>query len=308
MSHELLLAFIAACVLLGLTPGPNMALIIANTLAGGLRRGLVTLTGTMTGLSLLVAAAAAGMTSVMVFMSAWFDVVRWVGAIYLVYLGARQLWRLRHRVADTAPGAPTPPSGNSFLQGLLVSLSNPKVVLFLGAFLPQFVDPVVYPVAQLAVLAVLFVVILSVVDVATTLIVARARDLWRFAVAPSRCRERGFPPARRGGAGGDAAAVILAEAPARSGPQPLNPRISHAHETHWLHFRLLRSGHQRPSRCHRPGCPDGRHARGRDRRASRQDTAVHAGREDRDAEAGDPPYWPADRLPLRDRHLCQPYR
>ncbi len=175
MSHEVLLAFVAACVRLGLTPGPNMALIIANTLAGGLRRGLLTLTGTMTGLAVLVAVAAAGMTSVMVFMSTWFDVVRWIGAVYLVYLGARQLWRLHRLGGETAPGAPTLPSGNVFLQGLLVSLCNPKVVLFLGAFLPQFVDPAADPVAQLAVLAVLFVVILSLVDVATTLLVARAR-------------------------------------------------------------------------------------------------------------------------------------
>ena len=80
-----------------LTPGPNMALMIANTLRHGLRGGLVTLAGTTTGLALLVAAAAAGMTSIMVFMSTWFDVVRWTGAVYLVYLGARQLWQLRGR-------------------------------------------------------------------------------------------------------------------------------------------------------------------------------------------------------------------
>ena len=84
-------------MLLALTPGPNMALMIANTLRHGLRGGLVTLAGTTTGLALLVAAAAAGMSSIMVFMSTWFDVVRWVGAIYLVYLGARQLWQLRGR-------------------------------------------------------------------------------------------------------------------------------------------------------------------------------------------------------------------
>jgi len=94
MAPELLLAFAAACVLLALTPGPNMALMIANTLSSGLRGGFITLAGTTTGLAVLVAAAAAGMTSVMVFMAAWFDVVRWIGALYLVYLGASQLWRL----------------------------------------------------------------------------------------------------------------------------------------------------------------------------------------------------------------------
>ena len=88
-------AFIATCILLALTPGPNMSLILASTLTNGLRAGLVTLAGTTTGLALLVAAAAAGMSSVMVFMSEWFDVIRWVGALYLVYLGARQLWLLR---------------------------------------------------------------------------------------------------------------------------------------------------------------------------------------------------------------------
>jgi threonine/homoserine/homoserine lactone efflux protein len=76
MSLELLLAFVAACILLGLTPGPNMAVTMANTLSGGLRGGLVTLAGTTTGLAVLVSVAAAGMTSVMVFMSTWFDVIR----------------------------------------------------------------------------------------------------------------------------------------------------------------------------------------------------------------------------------------
>ena len=108
-----------------------MSLILANTLASGLRAGLVTLAGTTTGLALLVAAAALGMSSVMVFMSEWFDVLRWLGALYLVYLGARQLWQLRRRsVPGPMPGGA--PRGQSLLQGVVVSLSNPKVLLFLG--------------------------------------------------------------------------------------------------------------------------------------------------------------------------------
>lgn len=175
MSTQILFAFIAACVLLALTPGPNMALMIANTLRHGLRGGLVTLAGTTTGLTVLVAAAAAGMTSIMVFMSTWFDVVRWAGAVYLVYLGARQLWQLRDRRAQTAIEAPPVKRGSWYFQGLLVSLSNPKVILFLGAFLPQFVDMGADPVGQLTVLAVLFVVVLAAIDIATTFAIARAR-------------------------------------------------------------------------------------------------------------------------------------
>jgi threonine/homoserine/homoserine lactone efflux protein len=174
MSVQVLLAFIAACVLLGLTPGPNMSLILANTLTSGLRAGFVTLAGTTTGLALLVAAAAAGMSSVMVFMSEWFDVIRWVGALYLVYLGARQLWLLRRRGAGGLSTSGRK-SANLYLEGVLVSLSNPKVLLFLGAFLPQFVDPARDPIGQLTILAVLFVAVLAAVDVGYTLLVARAR-------------------------------------------------------------------------------------------------------------------------------------
>ena len=175
MSLEVIVAFIATCVLLALTPGPNMSLILANTLSHGLSAGLITLAGTTTGLAILVAGAAAGMGSMMVLMSAWFDYVRWIGAIYLVYLGARQLWLMRKRRLD--PGGLPPPGrpGSWYVQGVLVSLSNPKTILFLGAFLPQFVDPAREPVWQLSVLAVLFVGVLATVDAGYTCAVARAR-------------------------------------------------------------------------------------------------------------------------------------
>lgn len=175
MSGQVLFAFIVACVLLALTPGPNMALTMANTLNGGLRGGLLTLAGTTTGLAALVAAAAAGMTSVMVFMSTWFDVIRWVGAVYLVYLGIRQLWRLRAPLRPVDGGAIKSRHLNRYAQGLLVSLSNPKVILFLGAFLPQFVDPHADAASQLFILAGLFVAVLAAVDVGTVLLVAKAR-------------------------------------------------------------------------------------------------------------------------------------
>jgi len=175
MSPEVIVAFIATCILLGLTPGPNMSLILASTLTSGLRAGLVTLAGTTTGLALLVAAATVGMSSVMVFMSEWFDVFRWIGALYLVYLGARQLSQFRRRGLAGAAPQRRRSGANLYLEGLLVSLSNPKVLLFLGAFLPQFIDPAGDPVFQLSLLAVLFVVVLAAVDVAYTLMVARAR-------------------------------------------------------------------------------------------------------------------------------------
>lgn len=185
MTYQVFLAFVATCILLAVTPGPNMALIVANTASHGLRAGLATLAGTATGLALLVSAAAIGMTSVVMFMAQWFDVLRWVGACYLAWLGFQQLrswWRNR-----ALPDLPPPPPGSRgkwYLQGLGISLSNPKVLFFLGAFLPQFVDPSADVPGQVALLAVLFVVILTAVDLAYTFMVAGARE--RFSAARMR--------------------------------------------------------------------------------------------------------------------------
>jgi len=120
-----------------------------------------------------------GMSSVMVFMSEWFDVVRFLGALYLVWLGARQLWQFWK--AEHAQGAPQVSRGNCYVQGLLVSLANPKVMLFLGAFLPQFIDPRGDALGQLTVLAVLFVLVLAAVDVGYTLLLSRARTRFNMA-------------------------------------------------------------------------------------------------------------------------------
>jgi threonine/homoserine/homoserine lactone efflux protein len=110
--------------------------------------------------------------------SAWFDAVRRVGAVYLVYLGGCLPGRLRHqheeaRINEPAAGS----SGGCCAHGLLISLSNSEVILFLGAFLPQFVDAGADPLPQLAVLAVLCIAVLAFVDVATTFAVARVRTL-----------------------------------------------------------------------------------------------------------------------------------
>ena len=103
MSPEVLIAFIAACILLGLTPGPNMSLILANTLSRGpARRPRHAGRHDHGPCPAGCRPRPLGMSSMMVFMSEWFDVIRWVGALYLVYLGARQLWLLRRRAAGLA--------------------------------------------------------------------------------------------------------------------------------------------------------------------------------------------------------------
>ncbi len=173
MASELYLAFVLTCVLLALTPGPSMALFIANGTAHGVRAALLTVAGNVLGLSMLVLVATLGMHSLMVFMAEWFDVLRWLGAAYLVWLGIACMRRMRHAgdILEAQPQA----RGSWFWQGLAVSLSNPKVLLFLGAFFPQFVDPGAAPGPQLTLLALTFVVVLGAVDAAMAAAVGRAR-------------------------------------------------------------------------------------------------------------------------------------
>ena len=173
MSIHLYLAYVLACVLLAITPGPNMSLFIANGTAHGTRAALLTICGSTLGLAILAAAAALGMGSLMAFMADWFDVVRWAGAAYLVWLG---VGRLRAAFAGEAEMAAVPTAGRWFWQGVAVSLSNPKVLLFLGAFFPQFIEAGAPAGPQLAALAVTFVVVLALVDCCVALAAGSARS------------------------------------------------------------------------------------------------------------------------------------
>jgi threonine/homoserine/homoserine lactone efflux protein len=175
MSTGVVVAFIATCFVLAVTPGPNMALIIANTLRGGFRAGVLTLAGTASGLSILVAIAAVGMTSIVVLMGQWFDLIRWIGALYLVLLGGWQIWRF-YRGGNDLEDLPRRSGRSHYWQGVAVALSNPKVLLFLGAFLPQFITPAEGPGLQLAILSVLFVATLTLVDLMYSFAIARARQ------------------------------------------------------------------------------------------------------------------------------------
>lgn len=175
MSIYLYSAFVLACVALAITPGPNMALFIANSAAHGTKAAFLTVLGSSFGLAIVVAAAALGMSSIMAFVAEWFNIIRWIGAAYLIWLG---ISRLRAALADPDPlaASPLPNRGKWFLQGTAASLSNPKVLLFLGAFFPQFIEPSAPIGPQLALLSVTFVAVIGMVDCMTVLAFGSARD------------------------------------------------------------------------------------------------------------------------------------
>jgi threonine/homoserine/homoserine lactone efflux protein len=171
----LLLGFAAAVTLLMLIPGPNVALIVANSVTYGVRHGLATVAGTVAAQALSLALVTAGLTTLLEFFATWFSWLRWIGAAYLVFLGIQQ-WRAPAR--DLAAVAPQPKShGPLFMQAFLVSLVNPKTLIFYGAFFPQFITLDGNVALQATVLSILFLVIALVVDSGWAFAAARARGL-----------------------------------------------------------------------------------------------------------------------------------
>jgi threonine/homoserine/homoserine lactone efflux protein len=172
---ELYLAFVAACVILIVIPGPNVALIVANSVAHGARYGLITVAGTSSAVVVHLALTVLGATAVLNFLAASFDWLRWLGAGYLVWLGI-SAWRAP--VVDLAQVGPQARSARLiFGRGFLVGLTNPKTLLFYGAFFPQFIVPGPNAADQFLLLAVTFLVIAVVLDGVWALLAARLRTL-----------------------------------------------------------------------------------------------------------------------------------
>ena len=131
--------FAVAAITLLVIPGPAVVYIVARSVDQGRVAGLASVGGVHVGTLLHVAAAALGLSALLVSSAVAYDTVRWLGAAYLVWLGLR---RLLARDQEAGPDRPRPERGlgRVFAQGVVVNLLNPKTTLFFFAFLPQFVD------------------------------------------------------------------------------------------------------------------------------------------------------------------------
>jgi threonine/homoserine/homoserine lactone efflux protein len=172
---HLLLGFIAATTVLMLIPGPNVALIVANAVAWGTRYGLLTVAGTAAAMVLQLGLTALGMTAALGALAAWFEWLRWLGVAYLLWLGIRQ-WRAPPVDLTRIPAQPRSARAIA-LRGFLVSLTNPKTLLFYGAFFPQFIslDRPVLP--QVALLSAIFIALALLLDGGWAVLAGRARFL-----------------------------------------------------------------------------------------------------------------------------------
>jgi homoserine/homoserine lactone efflux protein len=166
---------VLATTVLVLIPGPNVSLIVANSLAHGTRYGLLTVAGTSAAVVPQLALTAAGLTATLGVMAGWFDWFRWIGVAYLIYLGLRQ-WFAPPSNPSVTPASPHL-ARRAALRGFLVSFTNPKTLLFYGAFFPQFLS-IRSPLApQLLLLCATFLAILVVFDSCWAVLAGRLRGI-----------------------------------------------------------------------------------------------------------------------------------
>ena len=174
---DILLAYTAACIAVIIVPGPSVTVIIANSLRHGMRAGLWTDAGTQAGLATMLIVLAAGLSTIVNHMGWIFDWLRLAGAAYLIWLGIK-LWRgggATSLTGASGDGAVRNGKGSRFFwQGFLVLWSNPKALLFFGAFIPQFIDPAGSALVQTLLLGLIFIIVAAVLDSCYALAAGRA--------------------------------------------------------------------------------------------------------------------------------------
>jgi threonine/homoserine/homoserine lactone efflux protein len=176
-----LAGFVALAIVVIVTPGPDTALTIRNTLIGGRVSGVATAFGVALGQATWSLATSIGIAALLVAAGPAFAALKLAGAAYLVYLGAQSLWaawrgRAAHRALSANSSAPR---GTALRQGLLSNITNPKMAVFFPSLLPQFVAPDAPPFLALFALGILFSLMTLGWLTAYAFGVARAGDVLR---------------------------------------------------------------------------------------------------------------------------------
>lgn len=171
---SILLPYVLACLLFSIVPGPSVTVVVANSLAGGTRAGLATILGTEIAMLAMVLVVALGLEAVMRLVSEAFLVIKLLGAAYLIWIG----WKMFASSGrlNFEPGARLP-IRRYLWQGALVNLANPKTLLFLGAFLPQFIDLSRPAFEQIMVLGLIVMAVATLSDSVYAILAGRARQV-----------------------------------------------------------------------------------------------------------------------------------
>lgn len=172
---SLLIPYVGACFVLAVVPGPTVTVIVANALSRGTGAGLAIVAGTQAGVLVMTLIVALGMQALVAFMGAAFDWIKLIGAAYLIWLGYKML--RSDGDLGTVRAERGKSNGRIAFEGFLVILSNPKLLIFLGAFLPQFVDVTQPTFPQVMVLGLVFMIVAGATDAVYALVAGRARGL-----------------------------------------------------------------------------------------------------------------------------------
>jgi threonine/homoserine/homoserine lactone efflux protein len=158
-AYETSVTFFGFALLLAVAPGPDNLFVLVQSAAQGRFAGILVVLGLCTGLVVHTALLTLGLAAVFAASPIAFTVLKFIGAAYLLYL-AWGAWRApATQIGDAAPRVPARSARWLFIRGIVMNLTNPKVVLFFLAFLPQFVSPTAGPVAlQLAWFGLLFII------------------------------------------------------------------------------------------------------------------------------------------------------
>ncbi|WP_458097559.1 LysE family translocator [Roseomonas sp. WA12] len=171
--------FLAAALVLAVTPGPGIFYVAARTLSGGRGEGIASSLGTGLGGMVHVLAGSLGVSAIVLASAELFTALKLLGAAYLVWIGMRTIWTARRDAAAALGGVGSVPVGTrrAFREGVMVEALNPKTAAFFLAFVPQFVDPGAGQVAlQFVVLGIASVVLNTLVDVGVAIGAARIRS------------------------------------------------------------------------------------------------------------------------------------
>jgi threonine/homoserine/homoserine lactone efflux protein len=181
--------FAAACIAFLVIPGPAVFYVVTRSLVQGRRAGLTSMFGVQAGGLVHVVAAAFGVSALIASSAAAFTVVKYAGAVYLVFLGLRKLLARSEDDPEAVPHE-TSSSRHLFVHGVIVNVLNPKTALFFLAFLPQFVDPSAPVAPQMLVLGTMLVCIGMLSDGTYALLAAGAGNKLRGATAVRRRLDR----------------------------------------------------------------------------------------------------------------------
>lgn len=146
-----------ACILLIILPGPDTAIVTKNTIVSGRKAGLQTMLGSCAGLTIHTIMCVAGLSALIVKSAIAFTILKFVGAIYLVYLGVKTLLAMRANKGQVQMEQLVEAKGNSyFKQGFITNITNPKVAVFFLTFLPQFLAPNSEPLLAFTLMGVIY--------------------------------------------------------------------------------------------------------------------------------------------------------